>query len=131
MGVFCRLFLSGFLKRGDLLMTDNGQNNLDNLNNASPAACVPQQDAGYARLAVVAPPASCDVQSVSPSAIKVLRLPEVMARIGLCRASLYLYINKGSFPKQISIGPRAVGWLEHEIDAWLTARIQTRRASKA
>ncbi len=63
----------------------------------------------------------------SPQApIHILRLPGVMKRVGICRASIYLGIADGSFPKQISLGARAVGWLEHEIDAWLAVKIQGR-----
>ena len=51
--------------------------------------------------------------------IKILRLPEVIARVGLKRASIYRYMSEKRFPKAISIGTRAVGWLEHEIDGWL------------
>jgi prophage regulatory protein len=82
-----------------------------------------QQEAGYVGLVVVTPPAPCQPQT----SIRILRLPEVMARVGICRASIYLRIADGSFPKQISLGARAVGWLEHEIDAWLAARIAVRR----
>ncbi|HUY68957.1 MAG TPA: AlpA family transcriptional regulator [Alphaproteobacteria bacterium] len=59
--------------------------------------------------------------------MRILRLPDVIARVGLRRASIYLHIGKGTFPKPISLGPRAVGWLEHEIDAWITARITNRK----
>jgi len=82
-----------------------------------------QQEAGCAGLAAVAPPASC----ISSPALRILRLPDVIARVGLKRASIYLHIGKGTFPKPISLGPRAVGWLEHEIDAWLAARVLMRR----
>jgi prophage regulatory protein len=58
--------------------------------------------------------------------IKILRLPEVISRVGLKRASIYQHISAGSFPKPVSLGLRAVGWLEHEIDAWLSERIQIR-----
>lgn len=62
---------------------------------------------------------------------RILRLPEVMNRVGLRRASIYLHMNKGSFPKPISLGTRAVGWLESEIDGWIAARIEvTRRVGK-
>ncbi|MDR3449713.1 MAG: AlpA family transcriptional regulator, partial [Alphaproteobacteria bacterium] len=63
----------------------------------------------------VAPSASCPYTSP----INILRLPDVIKRVGLKRAAIYLHIAQGSFPKQISIGPRAVGWIESEIDAWL------------
>ena len=62
---------------------------------------------------------------------RILRLPEVIARVGLRRPTIYLHISKGTFPKQINLGPRAVGWLESEIDAWIAARIRARQGSKA
>jgi prophage regulatory protein len=81
------------------------------------------QEPCVAGLVAVAPPGSCE-----PSfPLRILRLPEVMARVGLCRASIYQYIARGDFPKQVILGPRCVGWLEHEIAAWLASRIQRRR----
>jgi len=62
--------------------------------------------------------------------IRILRLPEVIARIGLCRASIYKRMAQGSFPKPIALGIRARGWLEHEIAAWVNVRIQARAAAK-
>jgi len=55
--------------------------------------------------------------------VRIIRLPEVMNRVGLKRASIYAAIARGSFPKQIALGDRAVGWIEQEIDAWLAARV--------
>lgn len=81
-----------------------------------------QQEPDYARLVAVAPSGSCEASQP----IQILRLPDVMKRVGLCRASIYQHIAEGSFPKQISLGARAVGWLEHEIDAWLAAMIRVR-----
>lgn len=62
--------------------------------------------------------------------IRILRLPEVMDRVGLKRAAIYHYMGRGSFPSQIALGDRAVGWVEQEIEAWLAARIQTRPQQK-
>ncbi len=61
----------------------------------------------------------------------VLRLPIVKARTGLSRSTIYHHINKGSFPRPISLGGRAVGWLESEIDTWLTACVEASRPTKA
>jgi len=58
--------------------------------------------------------------------VKVLRLDEVIERVGLRRSSIYSYIKQGRFPVPISLGARAVGWLDHEISEWLSARIQAR-----
>lgn len=63
--------------------------------------------------------------------VRILRLPEVIGRVGLRRASIYLHMTKGAFPKPISLGARAVGWLEQDIDGWIAARIEvTRRQQK-
>ena len=61
---------------------------------------------------------------------RILRLPEVMGRVGLRRASIYLHISKGSFPQPINLGIRAVGWLESDIDGWIAARIEVTRRKK-
>ena len=56
--------------------------------------------------------------------IRILRLSQVLDRVGLSRSTLYERIKKGTFPRQITLGARAVGWLEHEIDAWLLECIE-------
>jgi prophage regulatory protein len=58
--------------------------------------------------------------------LSILRRKQVEARTGLSRSTIYLRIQEGTFPKPISLGARAVGWLEHEIEAWLVACIETR-----
>ncbi len=55
---------------------------------------------------------------------KILRLPEVKDRIGLSRSTVYLRISENRFPTPISLGGRAVGWLESEIENWLEQQIQ-------
>jgi prophage regulatory protein len=41
---------------------------------------------------------------------------------------LYARIKAGTFPKPIHLGDsKAVGWLEHEVDAWLAEQIQKSR----
>jgi len=53
----------------------------------------------------------------------ILRLPAVKNRTGLSRSSIYLRISKGEFPPSISLGGRAVGWLESDVESWLQDRI--------
>ena len=60
-------------------------------------------------------------------ASRILRLPDVKARTGLSRASIYAFIKNGHFPSSISLGARSVGWLESEIDLWIAGRIALRR----
>lgn len=58
---------------------------------------------------------------------KILRLPAVKARTSLSRSTIYLRISEGRFPKPISLGGRAVGWIETEIDEWLNQQIESSR----
>jgi prophage regulatory protein len=57
----------------------------------------------------------------------MLRLPAVKARTGLARSTIYLRVADGSFPAPVSLGRRAVGWIESEIDDWLARRIEASR----
>lgn len=65
----------------------------------------------------------------------ILRLKQLQARIGLSRSTIYDKINTKSprhdpaFPRQVSLGPDAVGWVESEVDAWLESRIAASRKS--
>ena len=59
----------------------------------------------------------------------ILRLPTVKTRTGLSRSTIYLRISKGIFPKPISLGGRAVGWLEEDIDQWIEQRIEESRGA--
>ncbi len=48
--------------------------------------------------------------------LSILRRKQVEKRTGLSRSTIYLRIQDGSFPKQINLGARAVGWLEKRAD---------------
>ena len=56
----------------------------------------------------------------------ILRLPDVKARTGLSRSTLYLRISEGRFPKPISLGGRAVGWIDAEVNQWIDDQIAKR-----
>jgi len=59
----------------------------------------------------------------------ILRLPAVKTSTGLSRSTIYLRIAEGTFPKPISLGARAVGWIEAEVQQWLTGQIEKRRTN--
>ena len=59
--------------------------------------------------------------------IKIIKLPEVKEATGLSRSAIYAYIKRGIFPQSVTLGPRAVGWVEAEIQEWLEARIAESR----
>ncbi len=63
--------------------------------------------------------------------MRVLRLKEVIFRVGFGRSTIYLRIRGGNFPAPIKLGKRSVGWLESVIDDWLLAREQTSSSLKS
>tara|TARA_X000000950_G_C13756862_1_gene595132 strand:+ start:480 stop:680 length:201 start_codon:yes stop_codon:yes gene_type:complete len=56
----------------------------------------------------------------------IIRLPEVIAKTGLSRSTIYVQISKGNFPKGVPIGDHARGWLNHEIEEWINSRAALR-----
>lgn len=59
--------------------------------------------------------------------LTILRRKQVEARTGLSRSTIYERIKTGTFPAPVSIGAKAVGWIEAEIEAWIAAQIQKSR----
>lgn len=58
--------------------------------------------------------------------MKIMRLKEVMDYTGLGRSSIYKFITAGTFPKPVSLGDRAVGWVDHEVEDWIAERVAER-----
>jgi len=56
----------------------------------------------------------------------ILRLPAVKSLTGLSRSTLYLRIAEGTFPRQVNLGGRAVGWLSSELETWLAEQVERR-----
>lgn len=57
----------------------------------------------------------------------IIRLPAVKNKTGLARSTIYLQIKQGTFPKPVSLGGRTVGWVESEIETWVTDHIEESR----
>lgn len=53
----------------------------------------------------------------------ILRLPTIKAQLGCSRSTIYLRIDQGLWPRQVSLGARAVGWPANEVAALIAARI--------
>jgi prophage regulatory protein len=51
--------------------------------------------------------------------MRILRLPDVLHRTGLSRSTIYMRIANGEFPKPVSLGRRAVGWRDSDLEDWL------------
>lgn len=64
---------------------------------------------------------------------KVMRRLKLLNTVGIGNSTLYDWLNPKSprydpsFPKQVKLGARSVGWMEDEIEAWLEARLVASR----
>lgn len=62
------------------------------------------------------------------STVKVLRLPDVVSKLGIARSTIYDWLNVKSprhdpaFPKPYPLGRQSVGWIESELDEWIIQR---------
>ena len=55
---------------------------------------------------------------------RLLRLPDVVDRIGLQKSALYKMIRAGDFPAPIKIANRTSVWPERAVDEWIAQRIE-------
>ena len=72
------------------------------------------------------------IESFPP--IRIIRLRELMLRVGLSRSTIYDRINPRSarydenFPKPIKIGMSAIGWVESSVDQWIESIVIATRS---
>jgi prophage regulatory protein len=63
--------------------------------------------------------------SSTPTAERLIRLPEVEYRVSLRKSAIYAGIKAKTFPAPIKLSTRrAVAWPESQIQAWITERIR-------
>ena len=53
------------------------------------------------------------------TADRLLRVPDVTARTGLARSTIYDHVARGKFPRPVKLGPRVVAWRECDISRWI------------
>ena len=58
--------------------------------------------------------------------MRLIKLKEVIQKTSLGRSTIYEFMTKGTFPKQVSLGAKSVAWLESEVDDWIMERIGER-----
>tara|TARA_R110001583_G_scaffold191309_1_gene356358 strand:- start:224 stop:406 length:183 start_codon:yes stop_codon:yes gene_type:complete len=58
--------------------------------------------------------------------MRIIRLPEVIAKTGLGRSTIYKLISEDLFPKSVPLMPRVVGWIEAEVEEWILEKIAER-----
>jgi prophage regulatory protein len=60
--------------------------------------------------------------SITPAPRRIIRLRAVRECTALGRSTIYTLESAGLFPRRLHLGPRAVGWYEHEVAAWVDSR---------
>ncbi len=55
----------------------------------------------------------------APNLSRLIRLPEVIRRVGISRSAIYKRMAEGRFPRSRSLGPKCAVWLEADIDQWI------------
>lgn len=66
---------------------------------------------------------------VSPPSVRVLPYPKLREKVDYTRQYLSRLEKLGLFPQRVHLGEHKVGWLEHEVDAWIEARAAERNAA--
>lgn len=58
--------------------------------------------------------------------VAFVRWPELLAEVPLGQNSIRDLIARGEFPEPVKLGPRSVGFIRDEIEAWKAERIAAR-----
>ncbi len=65
-------------------------------------------------------------QDIGEDPMRFLKLKEVMEKTALSRSAIYRKMNDAEFPKSVSLGERAIAWVESEVDEWMEKRLERR-----
>lgn len=56
---------------------------------------------------------------------RLLRISEVLQRVGVARSTLYRWSQEGFFPRQIRISHKVSVWLEADVEEWILSKRPT------
>lgn len=71
------------------------------------------------------------IEQAPPGELRVIRLPEVIRKTGLSRTTIYMMSRDQLFPEAVSLGGKAMGWIEAEINQWIKQRMAARQRTPA
>ncbi|HHJ4458265.1 helix-turn-helix transcriptional regulator [Citrobacter braakii] len=72
---------------------------------------------------------ACEQTNHSNQPLRILRMAELTALLGISRSSIYEKLNPKSryydadFPKPIRLGAASVGWRSTSVDEWIASRV--------
>lgn len=52
----------------------------------------------------------------------IYREKDVLALVGVSKATLWRWRRDGAFPNPVQLGPNTVGWHREDVDDWLASR---------
>lgn len=52
---------------------------------------------------------------------RIVRMPALLECVGLSESEVRRRIKAGTFPRPVKLGPRAIGFVVADVDAWLEA----------
>jgi prophage regulatory protein len=56
---------------------------------------------------------------MSDPAVKVLRKPQLVEKLGISYSTIFRLYRRGQFPEPVKLSEGAVGWVESDVDAWI------------
>ncbi|MFA4488129.1 AlpA family phage regulatory protein, partial [Xanthomonas perforans] len=60
-----------------------------------------------------------------------MRLPEVIATVGVSKSTLYAWAAAGKFPKPVQFpGGNIAAWVSTEVAAWMSAAVDARNGTQ-
>lgn len=71
----------------------------------------------------------CEQTNHTNQPLRILRMAELVALLGISRSSIYEKLNPKSryydadFPKPIRLGAASVGWRSTSVDEWIASRV--------
>jgi prophage regulatory protein len=78
-----------------------------------------------------APHADKELTPMNSRPVRLLRLPQVIDATGLGKTTIYALQAEGDFPMRVKVTTHSVAWVEEEVQAWLTARVERARSETA
>jgi|TARA_B110000263_G_C14842868_1_gene300537 prophage regulatory protein len=66
------------------------------------------------------------MEILTTSPIIIISNKEVLSRVPYSSVQIWRKENAGEFPRRVKLGANRVGWVESEIESWISSKIAER-----
>jgi prophage regulatory protein len=66
------------------------------------------------------------MEILAQNPVKILSSKEVLSRVPYSSVQIWRKESAGEFPRRVKLGPNRVGWVESEIESWISSKIAER-----